>query len=102
METRVSSATKEVIIGGGRPTILIGERINPTGKKRLAQTLRDGSLEVVREYAVEQQHAGAHLLDVNVGAAGIDQAVLMPRVVAALAGLAIIVFFFVFLKRRKR
>ena len=44
METRVLSATHEVIIGGGRPTVLIGERINPTGKKRLAEALRAGDL----------------------------------------------------------
>ncbi len=40
METRVASKTREVIIGGDRPTVLIGERINPTGKKRLAEALR--------------------------------------------------------------
>ncbi len=73
METRVASATSEVIIGGGRPTVLIGERINPTGKKRLAEALRAGDLSVVREEALAQVAAGADILDVNVGATGVDE-----------------------------
>jgi hypothetical protein len=59
METRVWSATKEVIIGGGLPTVLIGERINPTGKKRPAEALHAGDLSVVREEALAQVAAGA-------------------------------------------
>lgn len=74
-------------IGGGRGVVVIGERINPTGKKRLAESLRAGSLDVVREYAVEQAAAGADLLDVNVGAVGVDQAELLPRVTSAVAAL---------------
>ena len=74
-------------IGGGAGIALIGERINPTGKKRLAESFRAGSLDVAREYAIEQQSAGAQLLDVNVGAAGVDQSALLPRVALALAGL---------------
>lgn len=74
--------------GEGRPLAVIGERINPTGKKALAESLRAGSLSVVREYAVEQQHAGADGLDVNVGAAGVDATKTLPEVVRALAALA--------------
>ena len=74
-------------IGSGRPITVIGERINPTGKKRLAESLRAGALDVVREYAIEQQDAGAHLLDVNVGAAGVSQAEMLPKAVLALSGL---------------
>ncbi|NLO27178.1 MAG: dihydropteroate synthase [Actinobacteria bacterium] len=85
METRVASATKEVIIGGGRPTVLIGERINPTGKKRLAEALRAGDLSVVREEAVAQVAAGADVLDVNVGATGVDEIEMLPRAVEAVA-----------------
>jgi len=77
-------------IGGtenvGRVAV-IGERVNPTGKKRLAESLRAGQLDVVREYAVEQAAAGADLLDVNVGAASVDQKTMLPRAVLALAGL---------------
>ena len=85
METRVTSASREVIIGGGRPTVLIGERINPTGKKRLAEALRAGDLSVVREEALAQVAAGADILDVNVGATGVDELEMLPRAVQAVA-----------------
>lgn len=84
-ETRVASATKEVIIGGGRPTILIGERINPTGKKRLAEALRAGDLSVAVEEALAQVAAGADILDVNAGATGIDEMAMLPKVVEAVS-----------------
>lgn len=85
METRVLSADQEVIIGGGRPTVLIGERINPTGKKRLAEALRAGDLEVAKEEAINQVAAGADILDVNVGATGVDEIDMLPRAVEAVA-----------------
>ncbi|MCJ7795390.1 MAG: dihydropteroate synthase [Thermoleophilia bacterium] len=85
METRVTSATREVVIGHDRPTVLIGERINPTGKKRLADALRAGDLEVVREEARAQVAAGADILDVNVGVTGVDEVVMLPRAVQAVA-----------------
>lgn len=85
METRVTGAAREVIIGGGRPTVLIGERINPTGKKRLAEALRAGDLSVVRAEAIAQVAAGADILDVNVGATGVDEAAMLPLVVQAVA-----------------
>jgi 5-methyltetrahydrofolate--homocysteine methyltransferase len=81
METTLSSATKTVIIGGGRPTVIIGERINPTGKKRLAAALQAGDLTLVREEAVAQMAAGADVIDVNVGAAGVDDVILLPKAV---------------------
>jgi 5-methyltetrahydrofolate--homocysteine methyltransferase len=86
LETRVLSATQEVIIGGGRPTVLIGERINPTGKKRLAEALRAGDLSVAKEEALAQVGAGADILDVNVGATGVDEIEMLPRAVEAVAG----------------
>jgi len=76
-----------VRIGAGAPLVVIGERINPTGKKRLAESLRAGALDVVREYAVEQADAGAAILDVNVGAAGVSQVQVLPKAILALAGL---------------
>ncbi len=76
-----------VRIGAGLPFALIGERINPTGKKALADSLREGSMAIVRQYAIEQQRAGAHLLDVNVGAAGVDAVTVFPEAVKALVGL---------------
>lgn len=83
METKVSSSNKEVIIGDSQPTVLIGERINPTGKKKLAEALKAGDLEIVRKEALDQTQAGADIIDVNVGVFGIDEAVLLPRAVQA-------------------
>lgn len=85
METRVASATREIIIGGDRPTVLIGERINPTGKRRLAEALRAGDLSVAREEALAQVAAGADILDINVGATGVDEEAMLPLAVRAVA-----------------
>jgi len=81
VETRLKGTGKPVIIADGRPTAVLGERINPTGKKRLAAALLSDDLEVVRQEALAQVAAGADLLDVNVGAAGVDQVSLLPRAV---------------------
>lgn len=81
METRVSSAQKDVLIADERPTVLIGERINPTGKKKLAAALQAGDLELVRQEAIAQVQAGAEILDVNVGLAGLDETALLPQAV---------------------
>lgn len=83
METRVSSATKEVRIGNGQPTVLIGERINPTGNKKLSAALWAGNLEVMQKEAMAQVQAGADILDINVGVAGIDEVALLPQAVQA-------------------
>ena len=63
---------------------VVGERINPTGKKRFQQALREGDMNYVLEQAVSQTEAGAQILDVNVGAPGVDEPVLMEQVVKAL------------------
>jgi len=81
METKLKGTGKPVIIGDGRPTVVLGERINPTGKKKLGAALAAGDLEVVRQEALAQVAAGADLLDVNVGAAGVDEVSLLPRAV---------------------
>ncbi len=83
METRVSSPSKEVIIGDDQPTVLIGERINPTGKKKLAEALKAGDLKIVRKEALAQTEAGADIIDVNVGTFGVDEVALLPKVVKA-------------------
>jgi len=83
METKVSSPNKEVIIGDNQPTVLIGERINPTGKKKLAEALKAGDLEIVRKEALAQTQAGADIIDVNVGAFGVDEVALLPKAVQA-------------------
>lgn len=81
METVLRGRGSEVIIGDGRPTVVIGERINPTGKKRLAAALLAGDLEIVRQEALAQVEAGADVLDVNVGVAGVDEVDLLPKAV---------------------
>ena len=81
METRISSAKMEVTISDRGPTVLIGVRINPTGKKRLAEALRAGDLDVVREEAIAQVEAGANILDVNVVAPDVDEVSVLPRAI---------------------
>jgi 5-methyltetrahydrofolate--homocysteine methyltransferase len=83
METKLSSATKEVIISADRPTVLIGERINPAGKKKLAESLKAGNMDIVRKEAIDQVNAGADILDVNVTVFGLDETPLLPRAVQA-------------------
>lgn len=63
---------------------VIGERINPTGKKRIQQALLEDDLDYLLELAVEQEDAGADILDVNVGYPGVDEATMLPRVVKKL------------------
>lgn len=84
MRTMLSSATKEVIIGDGLPTVLIGERINPTGKKEMAEALKAGNLEIICKAALAQVQAGADVLDVNVNTFGVDEVTMLPQVVQAL------------------
>ena len=81
METKVSSSKKEVTITDNGPTMLIGERINPTGKKKLAEALKNGDLEVVSREAVAQVESGADILDVNVVTPGVDEISMLPKAV---------------------
>jgi 5-methyltetrahydrofolate--homocysteine methyltransferase len=82
METKVSSASQEVIIGKGRPTVLIGERINPSGRKKLSEALKGGQLDIIGAEAKAQVEAGADIIDVNVGGAfGVDEVAVLPQAV---------------------
>ena len=81
MKTILKGTGEKVVIGDSHPTVIIGERINPTGKKKLAATLVAGNLDIVRREALAQVEAGADVLDVNVGAAGVDEAALLPQAV---------------------
>ena len=81
METILKSAEQIVTISPEKPTVLIGERINPTGKERLAAALGEGDLEIVRMEAEAQVEAGADVVDVNVGASGVDEVALLPKAV---------------------
>ena len=82
METVLESATRTAVIGPGRPLVVIGERINPTGRKALTEELKAGRMDVVRQDALAQVAAGARVLDVNAGVPGVDEAALL----VALAG----------------
>jgi 5-methyltetrahydrofolate--homocysteine methyltransferase len=81
METKVSSAKKEVIISIDKPTVLIGERINPTGRKKLTEALKAGDLDIVRREAIEQAEAGADIIDCNVNTHGVNDTELLPKAV---------------------
>ncbi len=81
METNLSSATKTVVIGPGVPTRIIGERINPTGRKALAAEMAEGNLQRVADDALAQVEAGATILDVNAGVPMVDEPALLAQVV---------------------
>lgn len=70
---------QEIDING--PFLVIGERINPTGKKELQESLRQGSMEIVCDMAEEQEEMGAHILDINMGMNGIDEKEMMKQVI---------------------
>ena len=84
MVTIVKSATREVSIGPGLPFKVIGERINPTGRKALTRVLQKGQMDMVCEEALRQVEAGAHILDVNVGVSGLDEPSLLRMAVKAI------------------
>ncbi|MFL2502317.1 MAG: methyltetrahydrofolate cobalamin methyltransferase [Luminiphilus sp.] len=76
--TTISSATREVHIGFDQPFVIIGERINPTGRKILAEEMKNGDYSRVKADALAQVEAGAHMLDVNAGIPLADE----PRILA--------------------
>ena len=80
-DTVISSATKEVAIGFERPFVMIGERINPTGRKLLAEEMKNGDFSRVEADALAQVAAGAHMLDVNAGIPLADEPALLARAV---------------------
>jgi 5-methyltetrahydrofolate--homocysteine methyltransferase len=83
LETTVTSASQAVTIGRNGPVRIIGERINPTGRKQLMAALQEGDLDVVRKDAKGQIEAGAAILDVNAGVPGADEPDLMRKMIAA-------------------
>jgi 5-methyltetrahydrofolate--homocysteine methyltransferase len=80
-DTVVSSATKEVVIGFDRPFVIIGERINPTGRKILAAEMANGDLSRVEADARAQVEAGAHMLDVNAGIPLADEPAILAKAI---------------------
>jgi 5-methyltetrahydrofolate--homocysteine methyltransferase len=85
VETVLKGRRTKVTIAPSRPTVLIGERINPTGHKRLAESLRLGDLGVVEKEAVTQARDGADVIDVNVGLTDVDEPSLLPEAVSMAA-----------------
>jgi len=80
-DTILSSASKEVVIGFGRPFAIIGERINPTGRRLLAEEMKAGDFSRVEADALAQVAAGAHILDVNAGVPLADEPALLAQAV---------------------
>ena len=80
-DTVVGSATREVVIGSGRPFVIIGERINPTGRKKLAQEMKDGDFHTVIADTLAQVEAGAAMLDVNAGIPLADEPAILAKAV---------------------
>jgi 5-methyltetrahydrofolate--homocysteine methyltransferase len=85
MQTIVEGRGKRVVISREDPIVIIGENINPTGKKRLVAALREGNMDYVVNLALKQVEAGAHIIDVNVGTSGIVEEDLLPEVVRRVA-----------------
>ena len=80
LKTIVSSATRTLEISRDVPTVIIGERINPTGRKKVLAALQEGNFDQIRQDAIEQVAAGALMLDVNAGVPGADQPALLQQV----------------------
>src|SRR5512145_1996304 len=85
METILSSKTKTVAIGSDQPFVIIGERINPTGRKKLAAEMAAGDMSRVKRDALAQVAAGAHMLDVNAGVPAADEVELLVAAVRAVS-----------------
>lgn len=81
METVVTGKNTEVKFGQGLPTVIIAERINPTGRKSLSEELKEGKLDIVEKDAIKQAEAGGHIIDVNVGAVSVDEVSMLPRAI---------------------
>ena len=80
-DTVLSSSTREVVIGFDRPFVMIGERINPTGRKLLAEEMRNGDFSRVEKDALAQVEAGAPMLDVNAGIPLADEPALLAKAI---------------------
>ena len=80
-DTVLSSATREVVIGFGRPFVMIGERINPTGRKLLTEEMKAGDFSRVEADALTQVAAGAQMLDINAGIPLADEPAMLARAV---------------------
>jgi 5-methyltetrahydrofolate--homocysteine methyltransferase len=85
MKTNVQSEKNTVTLGRETPFVIIGEKINPTGRKKLAAALKEGNYDYVRQLAINQVEAGADILDINVGVPGLDEVAVLPEVAKIVA-----------------
>jgi len=85
--TVIGSATREVVIGDDRPFVIIGERINPTGRKLLAEEMKNGDFSRVERDTIAQVEAGAHMLDVNAGIPLADEPAILAKTIQLVQGL---------------
>ena len=85
MDTVLRSRGREVVVSTDRPFVIIGERINPTGRKVLAAEMKEGKMDRVRADAIAQVAAGAHMLDVNAGIPQLDEAALLVAAIKAVS-----------------
>ena len=85
MKTVLEGKKKTVTIERGGPTVIVGERINPTGRKKLGEALLSGDMDYVRNEAIKQVEDGADVIDINVGVAGGDEEKLLPMAVQAVS-----------------
>ncbi len=84
MDTVLTSAKQKVVIGGENRLTMIGERINPTGRKRIAKAVEEGDFRLIQDEAIKQVACGAQVLDVNVGVPGIDEPARLREAVLAI------------------
>jgi 5-methyltetrahydrofolate--homocysteine methyltransferase len=86
MDTILHSKTKTITIGAGRPFVIVGERINPSGRKKLGQEMAAGDFSRARRDAQAQMAAGAHMLDVNAGVPAADEPALLVAAIREVMG----------------
>ena len=87
MHTVLKGKSKEVIIGIDRPFVMIGEKINPTGRKKLAAALTEGNFDYIRQLVETQVAWGAQVLDINVGVPGLDEVGIVPKIIKLVSSL---------------
>ena len=85
METALRGRTAEVRIDPQGPVVIIGEKINPTGQKKLAEALKEDNYGYIKKLAERQLEHGAHVLDINVGVPGLDEVTLLPKIAKRIA-----------------
>ena len=87
-DTVIGSATRDHVIGFDKPFTMIGERINPTGRKLLAEEMKNGDFSRVESDAIAQIEAGAHMLDINAGIPLADEPALLAQAIELVQGLS--------------